>query len=287
MGLIFRRSVKILPGVRLNFSKSGVSTSFGTRGARVTVGKNRVTSSIGIPGTGIYYRTSTSRKKSKRQSTGYYSGSYSSYSGNSTTYQPVDSKFRNDTWVICAGILFVVVLALFLWSFTWSWESHYREYYGQRIYDYTDLSWLKWIFYPPVCFFGLVFGGIFFSELMKPKEGSDKEDNLSSNSESIAEEKAKVDDTPLEVKAFELIKKITNPIADVKHLTYRDEPNYCAVYFDNLDKKPVCRFYFNNGANFIALFDKTGTMSTKHLERLADIYLYADDIRSLIKQYNA
>ena len=51
----FRRSVKIAPGVRLNFSKSGVSTSIGTRGAHVTLGHGKVRKTVGIPGTGVSY----------------------------------------------------------------------------------------------------------------------------------------------------------------------------------------------------------------------------------------
>ena len=48
-----RRSFKVAPGIRLNVSKSGVSTSIGPRGAKVNIGKKgtRVTGSI--PGTGI------------------------------------------------------------------------------------------------------------------------------------------------------------------------------------------------------------------------------------------
>jgi len=33
MGLRLRKSIKILPGVKLNISKSGISTSIGVRGA--------------------------------------------------------------------------------------------------------------------------------------------------------------------------------------------------------------------------------------------------------------
>ena len=51
----FRRSVKIAPGVRLNFSKSGVSTSIGTRGAHVTLGHGKVRETVGIPGTDVSY----------------------------------------------------------------------------------------------------------------------------------------------------------------------------------------------------------------------------------------
>ena len=290
MGLIFRRSVKILPGVRLNFSKSGVSTSFGTRGARVTVGKNRVTTSVGIPGTGISYRTTTSRKKPKTKIPKYSVGSAYAYSGNgygsSTNAYTPPTEVKSTSFTIFVGVLFLIVLALFIWSFTWSWESHYREYCGQRIYRYTDWSWLKWIFYPPVCFFGLILGGIFLSELKKTKEDSDKDNVISPSTDSIAEEKAKVDDTPLEMKAFELIKKISNPVIDTKLLSCRDEGRYWGIYFKNENKKPICRFYLRGNSNFIGLFDKFGSESMKPLERILDVYLYADDLRSLMKHYN-
>ena len=40
MGWNFRKRVKIAPGVYLNFSKGGVSTSIGPKGVKVTIGKN-------------------------------------------------------------------------------------------------------------------------------------------------------------------------------------------------------------------------------------------------------
>lgn len=55
MGLRFRRSVKIFPCVRLNFSRSGISTSVGVRGAHVTYGRNGTRTTVGIPGTGVSY----------------------------------------------------------------------------------------------------------------------------------------------------------------------------------------------------------------------------------------
>lgn len=56
MGFRFRKSVKILPGVRLNFSKSGVSTTLGVRGASVNIGRRGTYRNTGIPGTGISHR---------------------------------------------------------------------------------------------------------------------------------------------------------------------------------------------------------------------------------------
>jgi tetratricopeptide (TPR) repeat protein len=67
MSIRFRRSVKLIPGVRLNFSKSTVGLSFGVPGARYTINsKGRRTVSAGLPGTGLYAtQTLSSGRKSK------------------------------------------------------------------------------------------------------------------------------------------------------------------------------------------------------------------------------
>ena len=51
----FRRSVKILPGIRINLGKRGASLSVGGRGAHVTFGHGKVRETIGLPGTGISF----------------------------------------------------------------------------------------------------------------------------------------------------------------------------------------------------------------------------------------
>lgn len=60
MGFRFNRRIKIGPGIRLNVSKSGVSTSVGRRGAWFTFGGKVTRSTVGIPGTGVSY-TETER----------------------------------------------------------------------------------------------------------------------------------------------------------------------------------------------------------------------------------
>ena len=55
MGFRFRKSIKIAPGVRLNFGRKSSSISFGTRGFHTTISKNGVRSTAGIPGTGMSY----------------------------------------------------------------------------------------------------------------------------------------------------------------------------------------------------------------------------------------
>ena len=56
-GLRWRKTISILPGVKINLSKTGVSTSLGGHGATVNVGTSgKRTFTLGIPGTGLSYR---------------------------------------------------------------------------------------------------------------------------------------------------------------------------------------------------------------------------------------
>jgi hypothetical protein len=56
MGLRFRRTVKVFPGVKLNISRSGVSASIGVPGATLNVGNQGARFTAGIPGTGLSYQ---------------------------------------------------------------------------------------------------------------------------------------------------------------------------------------------------------------------------------------
>lgn len=64
MGLRFRKTISILPGVRLNLAKSSVGVSLGVPGLRASVNsKGRLTTTVGLPGTGISYVKTKSVKK--------------------------------------------------------------------------------------------------------------------------------------------------------------------------------------------------------------------------------
>ena len=64
MGFSFRKSKKIAPGVRVTVSKSGVSVSAGNKIAGVSKSSSgRTTKRVTIPGTGITWRKSKSKKK--------------------------------------------------------------------------------------------------------------------------------------------------------------------------------------------------------------------------------
>jgi hypothetical protein len=73
MGLRVRKSISLGKGVRLNVGKTGVGLSFGTRGLRYSINSSgRKTTTVGIPGTGVSYSTSSGSRSSR----GYSSQAY-------------------------------------------------------------------------------------------------------------------------------------------------------------------------------------------------------------------
>lgn len=72
MGLRFRKSIKIAPGLKLNINKKSIGLSAGVRGAHVSVNSNGTkTVSASLPGTGISYVKSFGKgKKSNTKKSG-------------------------------------------------------------------------------------------------------------------------------------------------------------------------------------------------------------------------
>ena len=80
----YRNRVTLFPGITLNFSKSGVSTTFGVPGASVNVGKDGVFMNTGFPGTGFYSRNKIidfSSKKAEQKSESPEVNYYQPFSG--------------------------------------------------------------------------------------------------------------------------------------------------------------------------------------------------------------
>ena len=57
MSLRFRKTITLAPGLRLNLGTRGPSLSVGPRGASMTFGRRGVFGNVGLPGTGLSYRT--------------------------------------------------------------------------------------------------------------------------------------------------------------------------------------------------------------------------------------
>jgi hypothetical protein len=67
MAIRFRKSIKLMPGVRVSLSKSGISGSLGVNGARVSVNsKGQVRGTAGISGTGLSSTTMLNGKSKSK-----------------------------------------------------------------------------------------------------------------------------------------------------------------------------------------------------------------------------
>ncbi len=70
----WRKRKSIIPGVRLNFGRKGISTTIGPRGASMTFGPNGTYFNTSIPGTGLYNRQRIGGRNKNTQMTTDNSG---------------------------------------------------------------------------------------------------------------------------------------------------------------------------------------------------------------------
>src|SRR4051812_17972808 len=55
MGFRFRKGMSIIPGVKLNISKTGLSVSLGQKGMTYNIGRKGTRTTVGLPGSGASY----------------------------------------------------------------------------------------------------------------------------------------------------------------------------------------------------------------------------------------
>ncbi len=65
MGMRFRRSITIVPGVRINLTTRGLSTTVGPRGASINIGPRGAHANLGLRGTGLSVRTRLDAPRSR------------------------------------------------------------------------------------------------------------------------------------------------------------------------------------------------------------------------------
>lgn len=67
MGFRFRKSFKIAPGIKVNINKKSSGITIGSKTGKITYNTSgRVTTSAGIPGSGLYWSESSSPRKNKK-----------------------------------------------------------------------------------------------------------------------------------------------------------------------------------------------------------------------------
>ena len=117
MGLRFRKSFKIAPGVRLNLNKKSTSVTFGGKGFHHTISSTgKKTTTVGVPGTGISYSKTSGGNRGKTSH---------SHTPQSSSFLPDppqrdERKWHEKTgWIIFFLIVFFPIGLFLMWKSNW------------------------------------------------------------------------------------------------------------------------------------------------------------------------
>lgn len=91
--------------------------------------------------------------------------------------------------------------------------------------------------------------------------------------------------TQAETDAFNIIRAIASEVVSPEKICIRDAKSYCAILFDDNNRKPVCRLFFNNDNNkSIVFFD--GPQEEKiAIHSVEEIFQYREKIIATIQKY--
>lgn len=105
MGLRLRKSIKIMPGLKINLSKSGASLTVGKAGACVNVSKRGTRTTVGLPGTGISYSAQVGTDTSTRRAPYGTAAMPIATLPEQRLYTPVTRLGKFGIWLLWAALL--------------------------------------------------------------------------------------------------------------------------------------------------------------------------------------
>lgn len=136
--------------------------------------------------------------------------------------------------------------------------------------------------------------GILNVEKKEENKDSELSDDEKSNANKLPDnvvymsEDGKIVTTQDEVDGFNIVKAILYEVVDITRVVDRDTNSYFGILFDNNNRKPICRLYFNSPTvKYIAIFNSERNEVKMKIESLKDIYKYSNEIKSTVLNYLA
>jgi len=101
--------------------------------------------------------------------------------------------------------------------------------------------------------------------------------------------------TDTEKEGYFIVKSIASEVIDSNRVAIRDRKHYCNILFDNNQRYPIVRFYFNNEDHLrvefydeITLTSNGGKKGEKvDINEVSDLYNYKERILKVVNQYLA
>lgn len=88
-----------------------------------------------------------------------------------------------------------------------------------------------------------------------------------------------------EREAYLIIKAILRDLVDVSRVALRDAKTYCAVLFDDNNRKPICRLWFHGAKKCLSFLDEQRQEERVPISGLDDIFHHAERIRATVSRY--
>ncbi|HCO67754.1 MAG TPA: restriction endonuclease [Dysgonomonas sp.] len=114
----------------------------------------------------------------------------------------------------------------------------------------------------------------------------DKQNEEISKEQKNENEKNNIVTTEEELEGFMIVKAILREVVDISRIAHRDAQTYFAILFDDNNRKPICRLYFNSQNNkYIITFDENKKETRHNIDSLDDIYKYCNELKRMVKFY--
>jgi len=84
--------------------------------------------------------------------------------------------------------------------------------------------------------------------------------------------------TQEELNAYDIVVDILSEKIDQTRIAYRDTKSYLGVLFDDNNRQPICRFWFNSSSKYLGIFDSEKNETKIQIEKIEHIYKYSDKI---------
>jgi predicted type IV restriction endonuclease len=91
--------------------------------------------------------------------------------------------------------------------------------------------------------------------------------------------------TSEETEAFYIVRAILAEKVDTSRIAMRDVRSYCGILFDDNNRRPICRLHFNRTQKYLGLFDDGKTEEKVPIDKISDIYKYAERLRKTLSLY--
>jgi len=115
---------------------------------------------------------------------------------------------------------------------------------------------------------------------------TESENEVSRVDVDVEDKKAGIVTTEEERQAYLIVRAIVAAEIPLERIVDRDTKSYFGVIVDNSNRKPVCRFHFNGKSKkYLGLLDEHKAETRYEIERLEDIYQYAEQLREAARRY--